>query len=124
LPDPTRPQSHLNRHIAPTRPTNTSSILYNIVDTPSPFVTLDTPRPQNPQAPSPKSPLNCLTTRPSNIATIFRIRPDPQRRQNPASLDFELTPDQITTLDTASALTPAIPIGISAGLRSGIQGRW
>jgi aryl-alcohol dehydrogenase-like predicted oxidoreductase len=57
----------------------------------------------------PQIALNWLLQRPTVSTIIIGARNDEQLRQNLGALGWTLTPQQLATLDAASALTPAYP---------------
>jgi aryl-alcohol dehydrogenase-like predicted oxidoreductase len=57
----------------------------------------------------PQIALNWLLQRPTISTIIIGARNDEQLRQNLGALGWNLTAEQVATLDTASALTPAYP---------------
>jgi len=57
----------------------------------------------------PQIALNWLLQRPTVATIIIGARNEDQLRQNLGAVGWTLTPDQIATLDTASALMPAYP---------------
>jgi aryl-alcohol dehydrogenase-like predicted oxidoreductase len=107
LPETTRLQSQRNRDVGPPVP---DEHVYKIVDA------LDTVAQETGKSVA-QIALNWLTTRPSISTIIIGARTEQQLRQNLASLDFELTPAQIASLDTASAVTPAYPYWHQRGFK-------
>jgi aryl-alcohol dehydrogenase-like predicted oxidoreductase len=57
----------------------------------------------------PQIAINWLLQRPSVATVIIGARNEEQLRQNLASVGWNLTPEQVARLDTASAVTPAYP---------------
>ena len=57
----------------------------------------------------PQIALNWVTRRPSVANVIIGARDETQLRDNLGALEFTLTPEQMATLDRASAVTPVYP---------------
>ncbi len=57
----------------------------------------------------PQVAINWVLRRPSVSSVIIGARNEDQLRQNLGAVGWELTPDQVATLDAASALTPSYP---------------
>ena len=57
----------------------------------------------------PQIALNWLLQRPSVCTVIIGARNEAQLRDNPGAVGWSLTPEQIATLDAASAVTPVYP---------------
>ncbi len=99
LPETTRLRNKLSNDIGP--PVSDES-LYRVVDA------LDEVARQTGKT-VPQVALNWLLRRPSVATVIIGARTEEQLRQNLGAVGWELTPDQVSRLDAASATTPAYP---------------
>ena len=65
----------------------------------------------------PQIALNWLLQRPTVATLIIGARNEEQLRQNLGAIGWNLTPEQVATLDAASATTPAYPYWHQNGFR-------
>jgi aryl-alcohol dehydrogenase-like predicted oxidoreductase len=99
LPDSSRLQNKLVRDIGPPVP---EEYLYRVVDA------LDEVARETGKT-VPQIALNWLLTRPSVATVIVGARNEEQLRQNLGAVGWNLTKEQVSKLDAASATTPAYP---------------
>lgn len=99
LPESSRLQSKVAVDVGPPIP---DELLYNVVDALE-AVAVET------EKTVPQVALNWLLQRPTVATVIIGARNEEQLRQNLGAVGWNLTPDQVTKLDAASATTPAYP---------------
>jgi len=99
LPSVSRLQSELAANLGPQMD---NEYLYTVVDA------LDAVARETGRS-VPQVALNWLLRRPSVANVIIGARDEKQLRDNLGAIEFTLTAEQVATLDTASALTPAYP---------------
>jgi aryl-alcohol dehydrogenase-like predicted oxidoreductase len=61
--------------------------------------------------------LNWLLQRPTVSSIVFGARNEAQLRENLGAADWQLTPEQVSTLDAASAVTPIYPYWHQRGFK-------
>lgn len=107
LPDQSRLQSKLVKDIGPPVP---DEQVFNVVDA------IDAVAKETGKT-VPQIALNWLLQRPTVSTVIVGARNEEQLRQNLGAIGWNLTPEQVKTLDAASATTPAYPYWHQKGFK-------